>query len=158
MTVHVYDTDYSLDDATEFVVNSTVNGDYLLHGACSPRLGAPMRGDGYFRCANVFPLPLVLDGVYAFETSATPSVGNIEDRRRLQEEDAACLKVEYMVSATRPTAPTAAAPAARRCRTRRPIRRRRRRRRVCPAARRPTSPTLPPTSTACRWPSSSSRT
>ena len=98
--------------ATEFVVNSTVNGDYLLHGACSPLSRRAARGDGYFRCANVFPRTLALDGVYAARRRRRPPWATPVTRRRLRRRDAACSEGGVpLLSATRPTAPTAAAPA-----------------------------------------------
>ena len=63
MSIYVYDTDYSLDDPSEVVLYTTVNGEQI-HGECAPALGATIDERNYFECALMEPLPLTDDGVY----------------------------------------------------------------------------------------------
>ena len=72
LTVNVKDTDYDAPD--EYVVNTTVNGGYLVHGKCSSSQGAVLNGRGFFECAKYVPLPFTPDGTYTFVTTATPAV------------------------------------------------------------------------------------
>ena len=88
LTVNVKDTDYDAPD--EYVVNTTVNGGYLVHGKCSSSQGAVLNGRGFFECAKYVPLPFTPDGTYTFVTTATPAVDE-------NAYEGSFVYVEYMV-------------------------------------------------------------
>ena len=101
LTVTVYDTDY--DDADEYVVSTTANGEGV-HGKCSPSDGAVLDPDtNFFTCANRVRLPWAPGGVYTFETTATPAVDKYA-------HEGSFVYVEYMVACAGTCAPPPPSP------------------------------------------------
>ena len=76
LTVRVQNNGF--DGTSEHVVSTTANGQ-VVHGQCSPGVGGSTAdADGFFECSITEPLSVSADAIYAFVTTATRGLLEVE--------------------------------------------------------------------------------